>query len=137
DVEGTWLYWPTPAGTYQPGPDLNPLVLSGGYVMPETGTTSTEFTYRVKYWHTDNLGPDVVWLAIWSESEGKAHWYQMWPLDPADDTYSDGRWYTYPMRLHGLDTSGHAFRFVARRGDDWAYWPAPAGTYQSGPTVNP
>ena len=136
-VGGTWLYSPIPAPSYRIGPDVSPVILSSGYVTPAAGTTATEFSYRVKYWHTDNLGPDVVWVAIWSQSRKSSDWYQMWPMDPADTNYRDGKWYMFTQRWHPLDSSAHAFRLAARRGSDWAYWPSPAGNYQGGPTVGP
>jgi len=134
-VGASTVYWPTPAGTYAAGPAVNPVVLSSGYVSPTSGTPATEFTYRVKYWHAGNLLPDVVWLGIWSQSKKATTWYQMWPLNAADKNCMDGKWYT--VHLHGLDASAHAYRFVARRGTDWAYCPAAAGTYLGGPTVTP
>ena len=131
NVGGTWLYWPTPAPTYRLGPKVNPVVLSSGYVTPAAGTTATDFSYRVKYWHADNLAPDVVWVGIWNGWQ--ANWYQMWPMDRADTNYRDGKEYAFTRRW--LDRYSHAFRFAARRGSDWAYWPGPGAAYQSGPTV--
>jgi hypothetical protein len=131
----TWVYWPQPTGTYALGPDVNPLVLSSGSVTPTTGTHTTQFTWRVKYWNTMNQAPDQVWCAIWWGSRGTAFWYPMWALDPSDTNYKDGKWYTLSMRW--LDSSAHSFRFAAKKGAYWTYWPKPDGSYQSGPTITP
>ena len=133
-----WAYWPSPAGTYQSGPTVapgNPLVLSSGYVTPASGATGTAFTWRVKYWNTDDAPPDATWVAIWFPSDGKSYWYSMSPLDPWDNTYTDGNWYTYSRKW--LPPGAYAYRFAARQGAYWTYWPKPAGTYSSGPTVGP
>ena len=47
-------------------------VLSSGYVTPASGSSSTDFTYRVKYWNTDNIAPNKVWVAVWWSSSGRA-----------------------------------------------------------------
>jgi len=130
-----WAYWPQPAGSYAVGPSVNPVVLSSGYLTPTSGTPATDFTWRVKYWNTNNVAPDVVYVAIWWQSRGTTYWYRMWPLNPADTTYTDGAWYTCSMKA--LDASGHAFRFAAQQGSNWSYLPLPAGSYTSGPTVTP
>jgi hypothetical protein len=59
----------------------------------------------------------------------------MWALDLTDTNCRDGKWYT--IHLQGLDTGAHAYRFTARRGTDWAYFPNPSGTYATGPTISP
>ena len=135
EVAGQWTYWPLPAGSYHLGPKVSPVVLSSGYVSPTSGTHTTDFTWRIKYWNTNNLPPDEIWCAIWWGSRGQAFWYPMWAYDPSDTTYSDGKWYTAHMRW--LDTGAHAFRFAARQGANWAYWPSPGGSYAPGPAVGP
>ena len=137
-IDGGYIYWPQPSGSYVPGPPVaepDLTLLSSGYVTPTSGTHQTQFTWRVKYWDTRNRPPDEVWCGIWWASQGQAFWYPMWAYDPADVNYKDGKWYTLHMRW--LDSSAHAYRFAARRGSTWAYWPKPPGSYQSGPTVGP
>jgi len=108
--------------------------LSSGYVTPASGGSGDQFTYRVKYWSTENIAPDQVWVGIWWGSRGCSYWYAMWPLEPSDTNYADGAWYTFKMR--GLDSSSHAFRFVAQKGAETVNWPTPAGSYVLGPTVS-
>ena len=36
-----------------------------------------------------------------------------------------------------LPAGAYSYRFAARQGSWWAYWPSPAGSYASGPTVGP
>jgi hypothetical protein len=104
--------------------------LSSGYVTPTSGDCTTEFTYRIKYWNTENVAPDSVSVAVWWGSRSRAHWYAMWPLTPSDTNYTDGAWYTFKMR--GLDSSPHAFRFVAQVGATTANWPTPGGPTRPG-----
>ena len=130
-----WEYWPQPAGSYVTWLSVNPVILSSGYVTPTSGTPATNFTFRVKYWNTKNVSPDVIWLAVWSQNRNGPNWYPMSPLDPFDTTYADGAWFT--RTVSGLDTSAHSFRFVAQQGANSAYLPAPAGAYQGGPTLTP
>jgi len=56
-------------------------------------------------------------------------------LDPADTNCKDGKWYTYSRKW--LPPGAYAYRFAARQGTNWAYWPSPASSYASGPTVGP
>jgi len=133
-----WRYWPEPAGTYCSGPTVtqaNPAVLSSGYVMPSSGAHATSFTWRIKYWNTNDAAPDGVWCAVWFPSHGRAYWHPMWAYNPADTCYRDGAWYTFSRRW--LPEGACAYRFAAHQGDDWAYWPSPTGSYASGPTVSP
>ena len=135
---GSWAYWPQPAGAYQPGPTVtpaNPVALSGGYVTPSSGTGATQFTWRIKYWNTGNAPPDEIKVAIWFPTLKKTYWYSMWAYDPADTNCKDGKWYTFSRKW--LPPGAYAYRFAARQGTNWAYWPAPAGSYASGPTVGP
>jgi hypothetical protein len=134
NVGDQWFYWPDPPGTYVSGPTVFPL-LSSGYVTPTSGTANTIFTWRVKYWNGKNLMPDEVHVAIWFPTLKQARWYSMWALDSADRNCVDGKWYTFSS--NGLPPGAYAYRFAARQGSDWAYWPAPTGTYASGPTVGP
>jgi hypothetical protein len=137
EVAGEWVYWPKPDGSFRSGPIVapNPVVLSSGYVTPTSGTGSTTFTWRIKYWNTNNAAPDQVQVAIWFPTLKKTYWYSMYPYDPGDTKYSDGAVYQYSRRW--LPASAYAYRFAARQGTNWAYWPAPASTYASGPTVGP
>jgi hypothetical protein len=138
DVGGHWFYWPELAGTYLPGPNVvNPGPgLSSGYVTPGSGTGATLFTWRVKYWSTQDLAPDEVLVAVWFPALKRAYWYRMWALDPTDTTYkSDGAWYAFSRKW--LPPGALAFRFAARQGTNWAYWPTPAGSYQACPSVYP
>jgi len=133
---GSWAYWPQPAGAYQPGPTVtpaNPVALSGGYVTPSSGTGATQFTWRIKYWNTGNAPPDEIKVAIWFPTLKTTYWYSMWAYDPADTNYKDGAWYTFSRRW--LPPGTYYYRFAARQGTNWAYWPKPAGSYASGPAV--
>ena len=56
-------------------------------------------------------------------------------LGPSDTNCKDGKWYTYSRKW--LPAGAYSYRFAARQGSCWAYWPSPAGTYASGPTVGP
>ena len=134
EAAGTWSYWPQPAGYYKMGPSL--VWLSSGYAMPSTGGSTTPFTWRVKYWNNLNQPPDEVWVAIWFPTLRRSIWRRMWALDASDTTSTDGKWYTF-SRTWSLSPGAYACRFAARQGAYWTYWPKPAGTYSSGPTVGP
>jgi len=137
-VNGQWIYWPQPTGTYNSGPTVaqgNPVTLTAGYVTPTSGTSTTNFTWRVKYWNMANAMPDSVQVAIWFPTLRRSYWYRMWSYDPSDTNCKDGKWYTYSRRW--LPAGAYAYRFAARQGSWWSYWPSPAGSYSSGPTVGP
>jgi hypothetical protein len=137
-VGGQWVYWPQPAGTYQSGPTVaqaNPVAQTAGYVIPASGTNTTNFTWRVKYWNSLNAPPDEMKVAIWFPTLKTTYWYSMYPYDPSDTNYRDGAVYQYSRKW--LPAGAYAYRFAARQGTNWAYWPAPAGTYAGGPTVGP
>jgi len=130
-----WAYAPLPAGSYVSGPGVNPVLLSSGYVYPSSGPSATEFRWRIKYWNTLNRAPDAVWVAIWYPALRSACWHRMWALDSSDTDYSDGAWYTFSHRW--LSEGSYAYRFAARQGGWWVYWPEPAGCYVLGPAVGP
>jgi hypothetical protein len=135
-VGATWVYWPTPAGSYAAGPTVtqaNPVALTGGYVTPVSGTNTTTFSWRVKYWNANNAPPDEVKAAVWFPALKTTYWYAMYPYDPSDTNYRDGAVYAYSRKW--LPPGTYAYRCAARQGTNWAYWPTPAGTYASGPTV--
>jgi len=136
NIGDQWIYWPLPAGSYVAGPAVvSPLTLASGYVTPASGAGSATFTWRVKYWNTDNRAPDEIWVAIWFPALRKSYWYAMSAYDSADANYADGKWYTYSRKW--LPPGTYLFRFAARQGTTWTYWPAPAGNYASGPAVSP
>jgi hypothetical protein len=135
-LHGQWAYWPQPAGTYVAGPAVNP-VLSSGYVTPASGSFTTSFTWRVKYWNTNNAAPDQVQVAIWFPTLKTTYWYAMWAYDPADTNCKDGKWYTFSRKVPPAGVPAYAYRFAARQGSNWTYWPTSAGSYQSGPSVFP
>jgi hypothetical protein len=132
---GASVVWPLPAGTYRPGPLVTPVLLSGGSVTPESGAGSTEFSWQVRYYNTDNAPPDEILVAIWFPTLRRAYWYPMQATDPADTNYRDGAWFA--LARSRLPQGGYHYRFAARQGAHWAYWPEPTGTYTGGPTVGP
>ena len=123
--------WALLALTARPAQATVTIALSSGYVTPTSGDTTTHFTYRVKYWNTAGALPDAVKTATWSSATG-TRWFTMWPLEPADGNTVDGKWYTLSLTLAA---GSYAFRFAAQTGAAWVYFPDPAGTYASGPTV--
>jgi hypothetical protein len=138
EVHGQWIYWPQPAGTSYSGPTVaqgNPVALTGAYVMPASGSSATTFTWRVKYWNSLNAAPDEIKVAIWFPTLKTTYWSSMYPYDPSDTNYRDGAWHTFTRRW--LPPGAYAYRFAARQGANWAYWPSPAGTYAGGPSVTP
>jgi len=65
---------------------------------PETGTSSTDFTYRVKYSDEDNDPPAVGFPRVHILKEGSeisGSPFTMNEVDSGDTTYSDGKLYTY------------------------------------------
>jgi hypothetical protein len=104
-------------------------------VTPTTGTNAMNFTWRTKYWNTSNAMPDSVQVAIWFPTLKTTYWYTLYPYDPSDTNYADGAVYQYSRRW--LPQGAYAYRFAARQGTNWAYWPQPPSTYQSGPAVAP
>jgi len=82
---------------------------------PETGTSSTNFTYRVKYSDEDNDPPasgfpKVHILKGGSEISGSP--FTMDEVDSGDTTYSDGKLYTYTKTELILGTD-YGYRFEA------------------------
>jgi len=70
-------------------------------VFPTIGSTTTVFTYRVKYTDADNDPPSGGYPVICIRKGGI--WYlftSMAQVDPADTTYTDGKLYTFSTTLY-------------------------------------
>ena len=114
----------------------NPVVLSSGYVTPTRAPTATNFTWRVKYWNTDNAAPDSVQVAIWFPTLKRTTGTRCGRYDPADTNCKDGKWYTFSrkwlpagrLRLPLRRAAGNELGLLAH---------AQRAPTQSGPTVNP
>ena len=107
--------------------------LSNGEVVPTTGTTNTQFQYRVIYTDLTKVAPQEVWAAV-RLLQTQPTWLPMSALDPSDTNYADGK--TYAVSTFLTQGTG-AFRFALKVQDQWIYWPQPTGTYRTGPTVFP
>ena len=127
----SWAYWPQPTGTWVSGPGVAFYPLALGSLSPTSGTTTTLFTWRIQYWNQTNALPNEVRVAI-GTTGGTPTWPLMAQLDPTDTTTTDGKWYTYSAYL---PPGVYEYRFAARTGSSWAYWPQPTGTWVAGPTV--
>ncbi len=75
--------------------------LSDG-LNPETGITSTQFVYRVKYTHEDNYAPKNGYPKVHILKEGQeiaSSPFSMVGVDTSDSNYTDGKLYTYTTTL--------------------------------------
>jgi hypothetical protein len=82
---------------------------------PETGTSSTNFTYRVKYSDEDNDPPASGFPKVHilkGDSEISGSPFIMDEVDSGDTTYSDGKLYTYIKTELTLGTD-YGYRFEA------------------------
>jgi hypothetical protein len=81
-----------------------PPVLSEGNVNPASGTSTTDFTYSVKYLDSDNDAPSYITLSIDSGT----------PLNMTADSSNDGNYSNgevYEYTTSGLTKGEHTFQF--------------------------
>lgn len=102
------------------GPNNSP-TLSSGSVTPQSGTTSTTFTYQVIYKDADNDPPVVRFVYI----DGTPY-----NMSYVNGSYTTGAIYQYQTKLN---TGNHTYYFYFTDGNGTARLPA-NGTYY-GPTV--
>lgn len=88
-------------------------------ILPKYGTEGTLFTYQVNYVNTKNLAPQKGYPVVkTTDHHLLTAIYPMIPIDERDDTYTDGRLYSYttalPMSEHdynyqieAIDTEGN------------------------------
>jgi M6 family metalloprotease-like protein len=95
--------------------------LSGGYVSPSSGTTSTLFHYYVNYFDPGGLAPDLATVVV----DGNTWIMTLWNGVPSNGQYH------YATTL-SLGT--HNFYFMFTAGAHTLYLPLPSNPY-SGPTV--
>ena len=85
-------------------------------VHPETGNTSTNFVYRVRYTDEDNDAPASGYPKVYIKKGGtdiSGSPFTMSEVDPGDTTYSDGKLYTYSKS--GLATgTDYTYSFEAK-----------------------
>ena len=135
--------WPVDADGNPPwdtlaGPTVNPNTaptLTNLDVNPDTGTTSTVFTYSVTYTDADGGAPAYVRLIIDAGTGNQR--VENLVKDPDDDDFTDGVQYTYqadPNAGTSLSEGAHTFHVEASDGVNAAR--APATGEQSGPVVN-
>jgi hypothetical protein len=113
-----------------------------GYVQPSTGDISTRFTWRVKlYSLTTNpqLLHETAMAMILNDATGQGSWHTMWPLDPSDLNYQDGKWYTFSSYL---PAGTYRFLFKVSYLGNTFTWPLLAeplklSTWPIGPVVGP
>ncbi len=89
--------------------------LSRGSVNPHTGEPEEKFLFIVTYTDPENEPPDYVKVIVGNKE------YFLSPVNPEDNTYSDGRDYMIKTRLHeGL----HTYYFEAASGNQTVFSPA-------------
>ncbi len=113
--------------------------LSDG-LNPEEGNTSTEFVYRVKYTHKDNLPPKHGYPKVYILKGGleiASGPFSMVEVDTADTTYTatDGKLYTY-TRTDLSTGEDYSYYFEAKDLYDVEAIGTPTGEL-SGPNVVP
>ncbi|MCC6442461.1 MAG: hypothetical protein IT210_03275, partial [Armatimonadetes bacterium] len=92
-----------------------------------TGSSATEFTWRIKYTDADNNDPQAMAPALMQVViDGTAH--DMVKEDPADLVFSDGMVFAYKSQLA---SGAHTYHFEANDGFDSARFPT------SGEITNP
>jgi hypothetical protein len=116
------------------GPNVtaSTVTLTDGSVTPETGTTSTYFTYWVTYTDSNNAAPTYIYVYV--DDEG----YFMSLQEGWDTTYSEGCVYMFTDYSSLVSNTIHTFYFVASDGSASAttatyYGPTVQG---SGPTLD-
>jgi hypothetical protein len=105
------------------GPNNAP-VLSQGSVSPSSGTTSTTFTYKVKYTDSDNDPPTIKRVYIDSTP---------YNMNYISGSYTTGAIYQYKTKL-GVGNHNYYFYFTDGKTNGTGRLPS-SGTY-SGPLVN-
>ncbi len=90
------------------GTPFSPLFLSSTNVVPNSGNTSTEFNFTVKYYHLNNSSPTGVKVFI-DENE-----HLMLEVDHSDNNYTNGK--DYFFKIKNLDIGTHTYKFWASNG---------------------
>ncbi|MCM8824207.1 MAG: hypothetical protein NC822_06000, partial [Candidatus Omnitrophica bacterium] len=88
---------------------------------PEIGTSSTNFTYRVKYTDPNNDPPSYIRVYIDKNGDGDysdpGEVNNMNEVDPLDTDYTDGKLYTYTTTIpYGPNTDNCSYYFSASDG---------------------
>ncbi len=105
--------------------DIAGPTLTDGYVNPASGLPTQVFAYQVTYSNSRNYAPEYVQVDIDGEL------FDMEPLDPEDEDFTDGAIYTYETSLeYGTE---HSFRFFAE--DEYGNPAIGLGDYMSGPVI--
>jgi len=118
------------SGTYS-GPTVsavnNPPTLSNGSVNPQSGTTSTTFTYYVSYYDPEGVAPSVKYVYIYKNN----NWYS-YSMTLYSGSPSNGVYY-YSTTFSSAGTYYYYFYF-----DDGsnAVWLPGQLSYYAGPTVS-
>jgi hypothetical protein len=108
-------------------------------VEPNSGTSSTNFTWHVSYMQQDNNSPAQGYPKVLIDINHDDYfdlteYFNMTEVDTEDKAVDDGKFYTYSTTLP--DVSTYTYRFVAR--DSWnipnAQTDKPSKT-MSGPTI--
>ncbi len=89
---------------------------TAGGINPETGDTSTTFVYRMKYIDADNDPPagDYPKLSITQQSiPPVSMMFTMIAVDAGDNTYTDGKLYSYSITLSPVGTD-YIYSFQAQ-----------------------
>jgi hypothetical protein len=89
-------------------PPISPLFLRFATTTPATGNTSTEFDFKIRYYHLDNTPPAQIYMYL-DETQ----------LEPAetnqsDTKYSDGK--EYYCMVSNLEIGSHEYYFFATDG---------------------
>jgi len=109
-----------------PGPDVDPPntppVLDYANVDPNSGTTSTQFTYEIRYTDVDNDAP--ITHKVYIDGIG-------FTMTKTSGDYTNGAWYEYTTTL---SEGTHNYYFIFNDGEHADVRNPSSGSY-SGPTV--
>ncbi|UCH81951.1 MAG: Ig-like domain-containing protein, partial [Nitrospiraceae bacterium] len=103
---------------------------------PDTGNTTTEFTFKVIYIDNQDDPPAVNYPMIFIGDNDSYYGYPMIEDDPLDTVYSDGKVYTYTTGFGPAEDIRYFFEAQAATGDtSTVNLPTVSPGYKSGPDV--
>jgi hypothetical protein len=83
-------------------------------VEPNSGVSSTNYTWRVSYFSQENNPPLLGYPKVWIDLnldvyQDPEEWFNLTEVDPADKAYDDGKFYTYSTTLPDMGVYNYTF----------------------------
>jgi hypothetical protein len=103
---------------------------------PDTGDTTTDFTFKVVYTDAQNDPPAAGYPMVFIGDDDGYYGYTMIEEDPLDTTYSDGKVYYYTTGFGASEDLRYFFEVQAASGDTTTVTlPSGSSSYLAGPAV--